>query len=147
MKNILIVDGQGGKIGASFVDQILKKNLKVDVLVVGTNALATQSMMKAGANQGATGENAVIYNSKHADIIIAPIGLMIENALYGEVTTTISNAILKSKAKKIILPFSRCGDFYFITESVSLNKLIDLGMAKLIQLINESEETSCIQSI
>lgn len=135
MTKVLILDGQGGKIGALIVEALLKKDYEIDMVVVGTNAVATQAMMKAGINQGGTGENPVVINAAKADIIISPIGLMIENALYGEVTPKMSRAYLESPAEKIVIPFSQCGNFHFIAESVSLNHLIDLSLAKFESIL------------
>lgn len=129
MTSVLIIDGQGGKIGAFIVEKFIKKGYLMDLLVIGTNAIATQAMMKAGANQGATGENPVRVYAAKADIIICPVGLMIKNALYGEVTPVIHQAIMDSPAEKIIIPFSQCGSFHFVTESVTLSKTVDMAIA------------------
>ena len=138
MKKILIVDGQGGRVGAAFVEQIIQGQEEADLIVVGTNSFATQTMMKAGSKIGATGENPIIINAKSVDIIIAPIGFMIADSLYGEVTAAMTEAIYKSPAKKIILPFNECGDFYFATEAISMSRLIEIGIKRLRELLREN---------
>lgn len=104
---ILIVDGQGGRIGKAVAEQLVKAGLSNDVIAVGTNAMATAAMIKAGV-QGATGENPVVVNSRDADYIIGPMGIIASNALLGEITPAMALAITDSKAKKILIPMNRC---------------------------------------
>lgn len=84
--NILVIDGQGGGVGRQLVENIKKNYPSIEVTVVGTNALATQTMLKAGADHGATGENAVIVGCRTADIILGPLGIVIADSLWGEIT-------------------------------------------------------------
>ena len=84
-KKIIVVDGQGGGIGKSVVEKLRQDLPDCFIIAVGTNALATSNMLKAGANVGATGENAVIYNANHGDILVGPIGIVFANAMYGEI--------------------------------------------------------------
>ena len=105
---ILIIDGQGGNIGKALIERLLKEKLKADIYAVGTNSVATQSMVKAGAKLSATGENPVIVNSEDADIIVGPIGILGANSLLGEITPKMALAISSSKAQKILLPMNRC---------------------------------------
>ncbi len=104
---IVVIDGQGGGIGKSIIEA-LKKEVDAFVIAVGTNAVATSNMLKAGANVGATGENAVIYNASDADIIIGPIGIAFANSMYGEISKGISDAITSSPATKYLIPVSKC---------------------------------------
>lgn len=104
---IVVIDGQGGGIGKSIVEA-LKQEVDATIIAVGTNALATSNMLKAGANVGATGENAVIYNANNADVIIGPIGIVSANAMYGEITKEMASAITAAKAKKYLIPISKC---------------------------------------
>ena len=87
---ILIIDGQGGQMGAQLVREILSKFEGVDLTVVGTNASATAAMLKAGAKKGATGENPVVVACRHADVIMGPVGIVIADSLLGEVTEKIA---------------------------------------------------------
>ena len=83
---IMIMDGQGGGVGRSLVEALRSRYPDVELIVVGTNAAATANMMKGGAAIGATGENAVVYNSARVDVILGPIGIIMANAMLGEIT-------------------------------------------------------------
>ncbi len=99
-----MIDAQGGGVGRGIIRIIKEKMPQIKIIAAGTNALATSAMLKAGADIGATGENAVLYACENADIIIAPIGLMIPDAMYGEITPAMALAFGKSRAKKILVP-------------------------------------------
>lgn len=107
---IVVIDGQGGGLGADLVAR-LKARLgkKAQIWAVGANALATSAMLRAGADKGATGENAVCYNAAHADLIMGPIGLLSANALMGEVSPAMAAAISAADARRILIPMSSCG--------------------------------------
>ena len=102
---IAVIDGMGGGIGAQVVSA-LRDELPsyIEIYALGTNSIATSSMMKAHANKGATGENAIIVSTKKASIVVAPVSAVIPNAMMGEVTARISEAISDSEALKILLP-------------------------------------------
>ena len=102
---IAVIDGMGGGIGAQIVSS-LREELPtyIDIYALGTNSIATSAMMKAHANKGATGENAIVVSSKRANIIVAPISVTIPNSMMGEVTSKISEAVADSEALKILLP-------------------------------------------
>jgi len=105
---VVIIDGQGGGVGRALTEAVRKTYPGVHVRAVGTNALATAAMLKAGAAEGATGENAVIYNARQADVLLGPIGILAANGLLGEVTPRMAEAIGGSDAVKILLPSQRC---------------------------------------
>ena len=105
--NILVIDGMGGGIGKAVVE-FLKPEYAEYITAIGTNALATSAMLKAGASRGATGENAVIYNCKSADIIIGPIGIVLADSMLGEISPAIAVAIAASPAQKILIPVQNC---------------------------------------
>ena len=108
---LVIIDGQGGKMGRTVIEQ-LKKNLPdIEIYAIGTNSIATSAMLKAGADYGATGENPVIVGARTADIIIGPIGIVIADALMGEITPAMSAAIGQSTAYKILIPVNRCNHY------------------------------------
>jgi len=106
---IAVIDGQGGGIGKAIVERIRQKlEDKAEIVALGTNSLATSLMLKAGANEGATGENAIIHNACKVDIILGPIGIISANSLLGELTPLMAKAIAESPAKKILIPMSKC---------------------------------------
>jgi len=107
-KRICIIDGQGGGIGATFV-KYLKEVFgeTVELIALGTNGIATARMLKAGANKGASGESAVCYTAPRADLIVGPISVTWANAMLGEVTPKMAEAIMSSPARKILLPLSQ----------------------------------------
>ncbi len=108
---ITIIDGQGGKIGRSVIEQLKKTHPDLKLYAIGTNATATAAMLKAGADYGATGENPCIVNARDSDIIIGPVGIVFANALLGEITPAIAVAVGSSKAFKILIPVNRCNHY------------------------------------
>jgi len=106
--NILVIDAQGGGMGRMLVEGLKRALPEQPVTAVGTNALATSAMLKGGADQAATGENAIRVCAAKADIILAPIGMVLADAMLGEVTAEMAAAIGRSPAHKILLPVSRC---------------------------------------
>ena len=105
---VVVVDGQGGGMGRGLVESIKKKWPKLHVRAVGTNSLATSAMLRAGADDGATGENAVVVNARQADLLLGPIGILTPNGLLGEVSPAMAGAVGASEAVKILLPSQRC---------------------------------------
>lgn len=106
--NIVVIDAQGGGLGRQLVAAIRQRCPDLTVIAVGTNSTATSAMLKAGAHQGATGENAVVVNSGRADVIIGPIGIVIADSMLGEITERMAAAVGRSSAKRILLPMNRC---------------------------------------
>ena len=105
---VLVIDGMGGGIGAQLVSQLSGQAAAgVEVICVGANAWATQAMVKAGASRGATGENAIKVMSRSADIIAGPIGIVIPNALMGEITSAMAEAVAASAARKVLVPVNQ----------------------------------------
>lgn len=134
---IAVIDGQGGGIGRSIVEALLPIiGSDHDLIALGTNSLATAAMLKAGAKYGASGENAIIYNAKRADLIVGPIGILTANSLLGELTETMAMAIANSSAQKILLPTTRCGIHIVGACERPLSELISLTAQKVAQLIN-----------
>lgn len=105
---IVVLDGQGGSIGRAIVEGLVSKGLNNDLVCIGTNAVATQNMLKGGAKSGATGENAVIVASRDADYIIGPIGIVMADSMLGEITPQMARAVGASRAHKILIPVNRC---------------------------------------
>ena len=105
---VMIMDGQGGGIGAAIIKGIREKiSEDLEILALGTNSIATSRMMKAGANRGATGENAILYTSPKVDFIIGPLAIIMPNAMMGEVTPGMAEAVSSSEAKKILIPLTQ----------------------------------------
>lgn len=122
MRKILIIDGQGGQIGSQLIKSIIEYD--VEIMAVGTNSTATNAMLKAGAKNGATGENSVIVGCKTADIIIGPIGIVIADSLYGEITPKMAIAVGQSNAKKILIPINKCDNIIVGVNDLSLTVMI-----------------------
>lgn len=123
---IAVVDGQGGGIGKAIVEKLRKALPDCEITALGTNALATSAMLKAGAQDGATGENAVVVNVASADLIVGVIGILVANSMLGELTPKMASAIAESGAQKILLPLNRCGVEIVGTEkSAPIPALVD----------------------
>lgn len=106
---IAVIDGQGGGIGRVIIEKIRNEfGENMSIIALGTNALATSAMLKAGANECATGENAIVVNMKDVDIVMGSIGIMVTDALTGELTASMANAISTSKAYKVLIPLNKC---------------------------------------
>ena len=128
---VVVVDGQGGGMGRGLVEAIRKKWPKLHVRAVGTNSLATSAMLRAGADDGATGENAVAFNARRADILLGPIGVLTPNGLLGEVSPAMAAAIGGSEAVKILLPSQRCSVRLAVGETQSLQFYLDQAVRML----------------
>ena len=135
MKKVLIVDGQGGKIGRQLAELLMPYHGdKLELTVVGTNAAATANMMKSGAARGATGENAVIVNARRADVIAGPLGIVIADALLGEMTPASALAIGQAEAVKVLIPVSRCDNIVAGVKDVPLSVIIGEAAEKILAL-------------
>lgn len=132
---IAVVDGQGGGIGKALVEK-MKKELPEgnDIIALGTNAAATMQMLKAGADEGATGENALVYNADRVDLIVGTIGIIAANSLMGEMSPRMAAAVAGSRAKKILIPLNRCGIEVAGVRSQSLPQQLD----NVIDMIKET---------
>lgn len=105
---IVIIDGQGGKIGSQLIERIKAALPDAEIYAIGSNGIATAAMLRAGADHGATGENPVVVNCRDADLIVGPIGIIAANALLGEITPRMARAVGESMAEKLLLPVNRC---------------------------------------
>ena len=128
---ITVIDGQGGRIGKTVIEQIKAKHKDLELYAIGTNTAATAAMLKAGANFGATGENAALVNVTDADIVIGPVGIVFANALLGEITPAIATAVGASRAFKILIPVNRCNHFIAGCTENPLGKYTGGGGKKL----------------
>ncbi len=135
---IMVVDGQGGGVGRALVEE-LKEALggrKAHILAVGTNSAATQAMRKAGADSVATGENAVVYNAGHADIIVGSMGIIAANAMMGELSPAMAAAISSSSALKVLVPNNKCG----LMVSGVVDEPIQERILKAVRMVKEYAE-------
>ncbi|GAB4262558.1 DUF3842 family protein [Thermincola ferriacetica] len=129
---IAVIDGQGGGFGKYIVER-LRKELpeETEIIALGTNAMATSAMLKAGANEGASGENAIVCNANKVDLIIGTIFIIVANSMLGELTPRMAEAIASSPAPKLLLPVNRAGIEVVGAEEGPLPHLLDRLMARL----------------
>lgn len=122
--NILVIDAQGGGIGKQVVAAIKQNMPEMEITAVGTNSAATTAMLKAGADHAATGENAVIVGCRRADVIVGPVGIVIADSLYGEITPAMALAVGQSNARRLLIPVNHCDNFIVGVSDLALGKLI-----------------------
>lgn len=134
---ILIVDGQGGNIGRQLVKLIGEAYPDTELYAVGTNSIATANMLKGGSVTAATGENAAAVASRKADIIVGPVGIVIADALMGEVTPSMAAAIGSSNTKRILIPINKCDTFIAGVENMSLSDLLSDAILQIGKLISK----------
>ncbi|MGN0170806.1 MAG: DUF3842 family protein [Lachnospiraceae bacterium] len=130
----MVIDGQGGRIGSMFVEKWLKSGQsEEDLVVIGTNSIATSSMIKSGARSAATGENPVVVNAGNADFIVGPIGILAADALLGEVTPAMARAVASSPAKKVLIPMNTCDYIVMGVGDQKLGELIDEAVSQIVK--------------
>ena len=132
--NILIIDAQGGGIGKQVVTAIKHNIPDAVITAVVINTVATSVMLKAAADYGATGENAVIVGTRKADIIIGPIGIIVADSMFGEITPTMAKAIGQSNAKRILIPVNHCDNIVVGIRNLSIKELIEEVLLELHKL-------------
>ena len=129
---IAVVDGQGGGIGKALVERLRKEFAgDAEILALGTNALAAALMIKAGADEGASGENAIVYNAGKVEAIVGPMGIIVANAMLGELTPAMAAAISESPAKKVLIPLNRCNIAVAGVGDESLPQLVEAAVTIL----------------
>jgi len=136
---IAVIDGQGGSLGKTLVKRIKKEFPNLYVLAIGTNSLATSNMITSSPDAIATGENPVIVGAKNADIIIGAMGIIIADALHGEITAQMANAIGRSDAHKILIPISKCNISIAGTDKIGVENLIKDCMQLIKNQLIEDE--------
>lgn len=134
---IVVIDGQGGRLGQLVCDAIVKEKIECNLLAVGTNSIATSAMIKAGAGQGATGENPVVVACRDADVIIGPIGIVVADSLLGEITPKMATAIGQSRALKLLLPVSHCNNQVVGVQPLTMNEMVAQAIENLKKYIND----------
>ncbi|MDR1301723.1 MAG: DUF3842 family protein [Treponema sp.] len=130
---VIIIDGMGGGIGVQLIGRLKELVDDIDIVALGTNAVATERMMKAGAHRGATGENAIRVSVAQGDFILGPIGIVIINSMLGEITSGMAEAILKAPGQRILLPLQQ--DHFYLAglEQIPLAKMTD----KAVEIFKE----------
>lgn len=121
---ILIIDGHGGGLGAQLVAAVTKNFPHFMIRAVGTNSTATVAMIKAGAKEAATGENAAVVGALWADVIVGPVGIVIADAMLGEITQRMAVAIGKSNAQRIFVPLNQCDNIIIGTANLPVVRLV-----------------------
>ena len=129
--NIVVIDGQGGRIGKTLIERIKEEKLPVSVTAVGTNSLATSAMLKGGADQAATGENAVIVAARDARLIIGPIAIVIADALLGEITPAMAAAVGSSPAEKLLIPMGHCNNTVIGVKEIPVKTMLDQVISEI----------------
>lgn len=132
--NIIVIDSQGGGIGKQLILRLKQENPDLFIIALGTNALATNNMLKAGADGSATGENAILYNCRKAasfDIIVGPIGIIIANSMLGEISPAMARAVTESEALKILIPYHKCSIQVMGTVSKPLAQYIEEAVSEI----------------
>ncbi len=135
---MLVIDGQGGGVGKVLVEQLKKNFPDHTVVAVGTNSLATSNMMKGGPDLIATGENAVVFNCQMADIIVAPIGILFENAMRGEITKTMADAVSRNRKKAFFIPMSQCHFYIMGMKDARMSEYIREAVTRIREKINKN---------
>ena len=124
---IMVIDGQGGKMGKGLVEMLKKSCPEDEILAIGTNSIATAAMLKAGADAGATGENPAVVTSRTADIIVGPMGVVIADSMMAVV-------IGQSPAKKVLIPVNRCQHFVVGCRDVSMGEYVKLAVEEVLKI-------------
>lgn len=135
---VLVIDAQGGGIGRQVVAAIRENIPALSVTAVGTNTTATSAMLKAGADHGATGENAVIVGARKADIIIGPIGIIVADSMFGEVTPNMARAVGQSNARRILIPVNHCDNIVVGVQDLGIKELVGEVILELQKITNTS---------
>ena len=136
---VLVIDGQGGRLGQLLCEAIVKEKIECSLIAAGTNSTATNAMIKAGASKGATGENPVKVLSRDADVIIGPVGIISADSLLGEITPEMAAAVGQSSAVKILLPVNHCKTLVAGVRQMSMNEMV----CEAVQMLKSLPEGRC----
>ena len=136
---ILVIDGQGGGIGRSLVELLVKNFPDAEVGATGTNSIATETMLKGGPAFAATGENAILFNTGEADIIVGPAGIIMANALHGEISPAIAMAVSSSKAKVVLIPMNHCRAYIAGVEEKKVAEYLQDAVEIIRQIMKQED--------
>ena len=131
---VLVIDGQGGGLGRQLVSALAAACPEAELTAVGTNSLAANAMLKAGASRAATGENAVVVNCRCADVIVGPIGIVIADALLGEITPAMAAAVCQSGARRVLVPINHCENYVVGVPDQPVSQLVAAAAQKVKEL-------------
>ena len=137
--DILIIDGQGGNLGRQLTRRLKEALPEADVTAVGTNSTATENMLKGGADRAATGENAVVVNARRARVIAGPLGIVIADALLGEVTPAMARAVGSSDAVRVLIPMNRCDTLVAGVADRPMGELIEDAVRRIVDLSKKAD--------
>lgn len=137
---IAVIDGQGGGIGKFLVESLKNRfGATIEIIALGTNTIATSVMLKAGADEGATGENAILFNADKLDIIVGPLGIISANSMLGELTPDMARAVAESPARKVMIPVNKCNIYLAGLKNDTLPNYID-DAVNIVETIIKSNE-------
>ena len=132
---VLVIDGQGGGLGKQLVTAVKGYDRGIEVIAVGTNSAATNMMLKAGADQAATGENSVVTVCRSTDVIMGPVGIVIADAMLGEITPRMALAVGQSAAKRILIPVNLCDNIVVGIENMSMGRRVECAVDALKEIM------------
>lgn len=135
---VLVIDGQGGGLGRQLVNAVKERFPEVEILAVGTNSAATNAMLRAGADQAATGENSVAVASGRVDVIMGPIGIVIADSMLGEITPRMALSVGQSLAKRILIPVNFCDNIVVGVTETSMAKNVQNAVDALGRLMENN---------
>ena len=141
--NILVIDGQGGRIGRQLIKSIRERFPEADITAVGTNSVATAEMLRGGASRAVTGETPVIVACRTADVIMGPIGIVIADAMMGEITPAMAVAVGQARAERILIPLNRCENIVVGVAEQPVSKLLDGAVEELARLEAAGRNSCC----
>ena len=137
---IIVIDGQGGGIGRSLVELLVKNFPDAEIGATGTNSIATETMLKGGPSFAATGENAILFNAAEADVIIGPAGIIMANALHGEISPAIAMAVSSRKAKVVLIPMNHCRAYIAGVEEKKVAEYLQDAIDIIRRIMKEEEK-------
>ena len=136
---LLVIDGQGGRMGQQLIRCIRERYPQIHTTAVGTNSMATAAMLKGGAHQAATGEHAVLVACRQADVILGPLGIVVADALLGEITPAMAAAVGQSRAKRILIPVNHCDNIVVGVQDLNLGRLIQEAVELIAAEVKKRE--------
>ena len=140
--NVLVIDAHGGGVGKQLVSSLRSAFSDMEIMAVGTNSTATSVMLKAGASHAATGENAVVVACRKADVIVGPLGIVIADAMYGEITPAMALAVAQSNATRILIPFNQCDNIVIGIGDYAVGRFVQSAIQEVKRLL-EADGGSC----